>query len=77
MKRRMGRTAFNFAMTPSGGAASEWVDPLPAGRVDGRDSRFWINDDPERIAEEFTGAGHHPFKTDQVVQSNHFSPFRA
>ncbi len=39
-------TALNAVAIPGEGAAPEWVELLPVGKVIGRDGREWVNDQP-------------------------------
>lgn len=51
------RVALNYAL-PADGAAPEWIELLPAGRiVQGRDGRSWVNDQPDGILAYFAADG--------------------
>jgi phage I-like protein len=45
--------ALNFEI-PEEGPLPEWVELIPAGKVVvGRDGRSWVNDDPQKLLDEF------------------------
>jgi phage I-like protein len=68
----MNRIALNFQLPAIDQAAPEWLELVPAGRIQGRDGRAWLNDQPAQVL-----AHNHALNRDVVIDIEHASELRA
>ena len=51
------QVALNSQVIPAEASAPDWIDLVPAGQVNGRDGRGWVNDAPDAIVAAFNSSG--------------------